>query len=389
MSTHTRPVPRSGQRAFESSSVGRSRPRVVKPSTGLRDRPRRGSAFAGRLPKVPGDVAGISVPNRSIATATGHIVGAGSSIRHGRGSHRAARGGHAFSGRGSSYPTLGFNNAFHEFRHLNNSGRRHDSGHGRHSGHGLHFEHGPHYSSYYDLYGYHGYPGFRSRYFDYYPSTYYGTHTTVYLNEPTVEPYENQIVLEDSALYEDSTVTSPTSPRGGSSQSQLAEGPDVRPEAPISPWIDSGSAAFAAGRYDEARGLFLRAIFVDEEDGFAKLLYGLASFADGDYRLAAVALRRALEVTPELVDNPIDLRGFYPDAETLQGHIQALVDSLEKNPLDADGAFLLGYLYYATGEPQKAYETLQRAAEVDPTNEFATRVGERAKRYADDTTSAP
>lgn len=149
------------------------------------------------------------------------------------------------------------------------------------------------------------------------------------------------------------------------------------------PWLDQGGAAFAAGHYEDARGLFLQAAFADESDGFAKLLYGLASFAQGEYKLAIVAVRRALAISPELIDNPIDLRGFYPDAGTLDAHLKALAGTVESNPLDADKLFLLGYLRYATGQPQEAYEALQKAVEIDPTDELSARVSDRAKHFAD------
>ncbi|UCE58317.1 MAG: tetratricopeptide repeat protein [Phycisphaerales bacterium] len=145
-------------------------------------------------------------------------------------------------------------------------------------------------------------------------------------------------------------------------------------------WVELGNTAFMAGRYDEARHLYMRAILGDGEDGFAKLFYGLANFARGDYGAAVTAIRRGLEDVPELIDNPIDLRAFYADEITLDAQLAALTTLVETHAGDREARFLLGYLLYATGKPDKAAETLEPIADTGSTDIMAVFVRDAALR---------
>ena len=245
--------------------------------------------------------------------------------------------------------------------------------------------------------------------------TYYDGYTTVYPAAPTSQRY-----YDDDVYYADTiTIVTPdaveaapletgvvvTPPIAGydsttSGEAAVTEPAGVEPaypgteaesresgeaplgEAEVGSWINDGNAAFLEGRYEDARRQYVRVVFADERDGFAKLLYGLASFALGDHELAAVAVRRALDLLPELIDDPIDLRGFYPDQVTLEAQISALLAILREHPDDPEGLFLLGYLYYAIGQPDEAVATLQQLVDFDPIDELAPRVRDAAKRYA-------
>ncbi len=132
-----------------------------------------------------------------------------------------------------------------------------------------------------------------------------------------------------------------------------------------------GHGAFVAGRYEEARSYYLQAILNDTDDSFAKLFYSLANIAVGDYGPAYQSLREALSINHELIDNPIDLRQFYADRETLDGHktrlsvaIQGAVDASEEQ-------FLLSYLYFSTGDPQNASDWLNRFMELAPSDDIS------------------
>ncbi len=145
-------------------------------------------------------------------------------------------------------------------------------------------------------------------------------------------------------------------------------------------WVELGGTAFAAGRYDEARHLYMRAVLADDTDGYAKLFYALANLAAGEYGAAATAVRRALEAAPELIDDPIDLRTVYSDASVLDEHLAALSRLAEAQPGDQEARFLLGYLHYATGKPQEALTFMQSVADASPADALAGFVRDAAMR---------
>ena len=121
-------------------------------------------------------------------------------------------------------------------------------------------------------------------------------------------------------------------------------------------------------------------MLVDVTDGYAKLFYGLAHFATGDYEVAADALRRAMDDAPELIDDPIDLRMFYPDQELLKGQMAYLVTAINEQPDNTELVILLGYMYFSTGEPQLAVTTLQPLAGEGSANPLAILVRDAAIR---------
>lgn len=144
--------------------------------------------------------------------------------------------------------------------------------------------------------------------------------------------------------------------------------------------IDRGSRAFVDGRYAEARHSFLRAVMMDDSDGYARLFYAFASFAMGDYELAAVALRRSIAMEAAFATDPIDIRGFYPDEDTFKAHVSQLNGHIEANPEDKDARFVLAYVHYASGEPGKAIEMLSKLTAVSASDETAAQVLEGAKQ---------
>ena len=96
-----------------------------------------------------------------------------------------------------------------------------------------------------------------------------------------------------------------------------------------------------------------------------------------------MAFRRALAVTPELIDYPIDLRGLYADQVTLDTHLAALARFVELHPDDPEGVFLLGFVYYASVQPEEAVSVLERLSAAHPTDEIAALVRDAARRVVD------
>ena len=157
--------------------------------------------------------------------------------------------------------------------------------------------------------------------------------------------------------------------------------PSATASAPPDPTlVDHGNAAFNAGDYHEAARFYVGAVLADDGDAYARLFYGLAQFAQGDIDLAAMALRRALSVEPELIDHPIDLRTLYPEASIFDGHTDRLAYHVGANPEDRNGLFVLGYVRYATAQPELALESLQALIALDPQDGLARELRDAVQR---------
>ncbi|MGB2988277.1 MAG: hypothetical protein WBE26_20600 [Phycisphaerae bacterium] len=136
--------------------------------------------------------------------------------------------------------------------------------------------------------------------------------------------------------------------------------------------IGQGNTAFMVGRYDEAHRLYASAMLAEERDGYAKFLYSLANFAMKDYEVAAMAIRRALLTTPELIDYPVDVRRLYSHASAFETQMDDLRRFVRDHPGDRGSRLLLGYLHYAGGEPGRALPILSDLAVSDANDGAAT-----------------
>jgi len=239
----------------------------------------------------------------------------------------------------------------------------------------------PYYSSrYYGPYDY-GYSYGTSVIYDY-PST--PSYTTVYdqdvyyVTEPAEASGGGAVARESgTVIYERPAAVAPSV--GAAAESGAA---DELAGPPVPSAVDEANQAFAKGDFGRARQLYVQAILADEEDGFVRLFYGVASFAVEDYFTAGASIRRGLTLEPELIDNPIDVRSLYGDAAQFGSQMASLVRYVESNPRDLEARFVLGYLHYASVQPELALTVLEQVVAADPGDELATQVREAARRVA-------
>lgn len=199
------------------------------------------------------------------------------------------------------------------------------------------------------------------------------TPTPAYADTNVYPP--STVAPDDSGdAYAPSEDGSPNPAEGEAFDGDLPEGDsyDSLFEAERREWIEAGTAAFAAGRYDEASRSYAQAMLADERDGFVKCLYAASKFAAGDYGLAAVALRRALLTSEILITTPPDVRAFYGDSAAFDAHLAALETTVRERPAQRDAAFLLGYWYYSTGRPEQAEGVLRGVVAEDDRDELAS-----------------
>jgi tetratricopeptide (TPR) repeat protein len=156
----------------------------------------------------------------------------------------------------------------------------------------------------------------------------------------------------------------------------------ARSIADIEEWsyFDLGYLAFLEERYDEAQGLFLQAMWADEDEGLSALMLGFSAFARGDYTIATVAIRQALRARGDLIESPLALRSVYRSEDTLIEQLDALVAHVNARPADREARFLLGYVYFSMEKPDVALPIVEELAEGDPQDTIALYLLDAVKR---------
>jgi hypothetical protein len=120
-----------------------------------------------------------------------------------------------------------------------------------------------------------------------------------------------------------------------------------------------------AGRYYRAAGCFSMASVYQADSPLALAGRGHALLAAGEYVSSALFLSRALAVSPEYLHVNVDLAAMLGDEGKLAGRI---ADIEQWSPRDGSSQlqFLLGYVYYRTGQFLRAKQAIDAAYEKTP-----------------------
>lgn len=252
-----------------------------------------------------------------------------------------------------------------------------------------------------------GYPYRRCDYYSNYRPAYYpGWHSyapfygysyaSVYLTEPyVVQVYDEPIEYTTTTAVQGVPYAPP-----GNAYTQPTSPPQAPPVPPVEQYqplegttarsvVSEGNTAFNAGRFEEARRLYIRAVLADERDGYAKMLYAWANFAMGDFTVSASAIRRALLTTSDLIDYPMDLRTLYGDRDLLTAQTDALQRHSIEHGDDAEAQLVLAYLYYSVGEADRAARIFEGLAQRDPADTLVPLVRDAATRASRGQTPPP
>ncbi|MFQ5461401.1 MAG: tetratricopeptide repeat protein [Phycisphaerae bacterium] len=278
-------------------------------------------------------------------------------------------------------------------------------------GYGYH-HHGYYGVSLYPAYGYDDYVAVDNDYVEVDNITVYNSYPQAEAAAPcpvvveeTVEttlPAEPIAEATGSVVYEETTTTVPG---GAISETAPTAGPSPEPAAPTPAGplahaaeggapneptlVDLGNAAFNVGAYRDAIRYYTAAVLADDNDGFARLFYGLAQFAIGDYDLAVVAIRRALALEPSLITEPIDLRSIYSDAKTFERHRDRLLQHVSRSPDEYESMFLAGYVYFATAEPGNALAMFRSVLELKSDDALTIKLRDTAASILSRTPAPP
>jgi len=115
-----------------------------------------------------------------------------------------------------------------------------------------------------------------------------------------------------------------------------------------------------AGRYYRAAGCFSLASVYQSDNPLAIAGRGHALFAAGEYVSSALFLSRALAVSPEYLLVKVDLVAMLGDENKLAGRIADIEQWLARSG-SSQLQFLLGYIYYRTGQLLKAKQAIDAA----------------------------
>ncbi len=120
-----------------------------------------------------------------------------------------------------------------------------------------------------------------------------------------------------------------------------------------------------AGRYYRAASCFSLASVYQADNPMALAGRGHALFAAGEYVSSALFLSRALAISPEYLQMRVDLVAMLGDGKKLAGRIADIEQWLARSG-SSQLQFLLGYVYYRTGQLLRAKQAIDAAYEKTP-----------------------
>ena len=120
-----------------------------------------------------------------------------------------------------------------------------------------------------------------------------------------------------------------------------------------------------AGRYYRAAGCFSLASVYQPNSPLALAGRGHALFAAGEYVSSALFLSRAIAISPEYLQMRVDLASILGDRNKLASRIEDIEQWLARSG-SSQLQFLLGYVYYRTGQLLRAKKAIDAAYEQTP-----------------------
>ena len=141
----------------------------------------------------------------------------------------------------------------------------------------------------------------------------------------------------------------------------LEPGPDSLARA-SGQYLTLGDQAFREQRYADSVHFYSKAVEFAPDEGVLYLVLSDGLFATGDYHYGAYALRKALELDPTLVDEPVDKHAFYADPSEFDRQLAVLETFLADHPTDGDARLLLAANDLFGGRPAATVDLLESEA---------------------------
>jgi tetratricopeptide (TPR) repeat protein len=143
---------------------------------------------------------------------------------------------------------------------------------------------------------------------------------------------------------------------------------DQAEQAKIQQIMMDGVEYFAKGDYGEAMRRFQAVMVQYPGNVDAVLAYAVSQFALENYRRAAEAIRHGVQIDPEVVNVPFDIRDRYGQVGDFSKHLEELETFVRANPDNENGWLVLGFVRHFTFDRELAastFEILKQRSERD------------------------
>ncbi len=206
----------------------------------------------------------------------------------------------------------------------------------------------------------------------------------VRLYEPEKDQFHQSAENQDESGFEYLEIPMPESYREKSSpldglnklsQAELSakakriRGPHTRPEsfseAKFNHHMQAAEDYLKAGRFYAAADSFALASIYRLDEPLCLASRGHALLAAGEYMSSALFLSRALEIAPEYARTKIDLAGMLGGENNLESRIAEIKEWMGRSGT-TKLEFLLGYVYYRTGQLEQAKRAIDIACQKMP-----------------------
>jgi hypothetical protein len=134
------------------------------------------------------------------------------------------------------------------------------------------------------------------------------------------------------------------------------------PVATYGVYVERAGAAMKQSGYDEAEALYAAALALEPNrpDAFFGRLYAI--IAARNYLQASLVLQRGLATHPDWVKAVPNIKAAYPNPDVYGRTVASLKTFVEGEPKSLSYNFLLGFVYYASGDTAAAKACLERGA---------------------------
>ena len=130
--------------------------------------------------------------------------------------------------------------------------------------------------------------------------------------------------------------------------------------------LETGLEAIRNGDMEEARKVLAQVVVGDPNDGMSRMLYATALTADGQYKEAAEAVRRALQAWQGLQLKDYWLPSVYDDAKRFTQAMRDAREFLSDHPERVDAWLLVSWAYAFSGDPEQAQVLIDEARKTWP-----------------------
>lgn len=132
----------------------------------------------------------------------------------------------------------------------------------------------------------------------------------------------------------------------------------------------AGLRLLKEGQSERALIALTLAAKLNHGDPACRIHLAQARLARGHYREAGLALRRALQLQPQLVYTDLHLDTYYQDENQLDQYTDGLDEWVRENDAPAEVYFLLGYLEFQRGDFETAHAAFERVRKALPDDDL-------------------